>query len=114
MKEIQTADELAAALEASNSEPVFLFKHSTTCPISAGAFRRVGDYLDKAGDDAATIYLVKVIESRPVSNQIAADVGVEHQSPQMILVREGRACWDASHGAIGGRAIEGALASASH
>jgi bacillithiol system protein YtxJ len=44
--------------------------------------------------------LVKVIESRPVSNQIAEDLGVKHESPQVILLKGGASYWNASHWAI--------------
>jgi bacillithiol system protein YtxJ len=95
MEEITSQEQLDAALEQSNEQPVFLFKHSTACPISAGANDRVRQYVQ--ADDAAPVYLVKVIESRPVSNAVAERLGVAHKSPQVILVRNGEAQWDASH-----------------
>lgn len=44
--------------------------------------------------------LVKVIESRPVSNQIAEDVAVKHESPQIIMVKDKAKYWSATHWAI--------------
>ena len=110
MLEIKSTDALEACLAESALQPVLLFKHSTTCPISAAAYRRVTDYLEEAGEDAPPCYLVKVIESRPVSNAIAEYLGVRHQSPQTILVHRGEACWDASHGTVTGDAIRRVLA----
>lgn len=49
--------------------------------------------------------VVKVIEDRPVSNEIAARLGVKHESPQAILVRSGKAVWHASHGRITAAAL---------
>jgi bacillithiol system protein YtxJ len=95
MQEIIDESGLDAALEASQSSPIFLFKHSTACPISAKAYQEVA----RAAKDEATppFYLVLVIESRVVSNAIAKRLGVIHKSPQLILVEHGEAKWDASH-----------------
>lgn len=110
MKELKEEGDLQKILETSRQEPVFVLKHSTTCPISAGAYRRVGAYLEKKGDAAPPFFLIKVIESRPLSNAIAREAGIQHASPQLILFREGSARWDTSHGAITDDAIETALA----
>ncbi|MCC6142484.1 MAG: bacillithiol system redox-active protein YtxJ [Candidatus Hydrogenedentes bacterium] len=104
-----TQDELAQAIEHSHREPVFIFKHSTSCPISSAAHQRVRKYIEQAGENAPAFYLVKVIESRPVSNEIAQRLGVTHQSPQLILVRDGKRVWDRSHGAIDAASIDAAL-----
>lgn len=112
VRELKEENELQEILEASRKGPAFVLKHSTTCPISAGAYRRVGEYLEKKGDAAPPFYLVKVIESRPLSNAIARETGVQHASPQLILFQEGEARWDTSHGSITADAIESALSSA--
>jgi len=109
VNEITTPDEIQAMLAESRERPVFLFKHSTACPVSAGSYREVASYLEAAGDDAAPIYLIKVIESRPASNAAAEELGVTHQSPQLILVKDGAAVRDTSHGAITPQAMKGAL-----
>lgn len=98
VKELRKLDDWQEALAASEAGPILVFKHSTTCPISAAAHRRFADYL--AAGDAPPAYLVKVIESRPVSNAIAEDLGVQHQSPQAILVQNRASLWDASRGHI--------------
>lgn len=101
MEELQSEEDLARVMEASRERPVFLFKHSTACPISAAACREVESYRDATGDAGRPdIYMVKVIESRPISNQIAEDLGVPHRSPQLILVKNGQAVWNGSHHGI--------------
>ena len=110
VEELRGMEDWRRCLAASDAGPVFVFKHSTTCPISAGAQRRVARYLAEGGEDAAPVYLVKVIESRAVSNAIADDLGVRHQSPQAVLLHGGRAVWDASHGSISETAMLRALA----
>ena len=108
MKELTSQQDWDACLAQSEDAPVFVFKHSTTCPISAGAYKRVQDFT-KEHDDIPEFVLVKVIESRPVSNAIAESLGVRHQSPQLILVKDGKSVWSASHHGIHGDAIEKAL-----
>lgn len=99
-KEIDTLEQWNELLDASRQQPVVIFKHSTTCPVSANALSEFDQYLEAHPDDTTTYALVKVIESRPVSNQIAEDTGVKHESPQIILLRDGQKYWTASHWSI--------------
>jgi len=96
-------------LEASSEKPVFVYKHSTGCPISRAAHSRVSEYENKTNGEGPDIYFVKVIESRPVSNQIAEDLGVQHRSPQMILVKDKAPVWSASHHSIRGERMQKAF-----
>jgi len=100
VRELKGLDDWAECLDATKSEPVFVFKHSTACPISWSAHERVLNFLDSNQGDCPEFYLVEVIEARPVSNAIAKDVSVHHKSPQLILVQDGKAMWSASHGRI--------------
>lgn len=110
MKEINTLDEWQEILDASDQQAVFLFKHSTTCPISAGARDKVNEFIGRAsGDGTPTFHIIRVIESRPVSNKIEADLGVRHQSPQLILLKGKKAVWSASHYGIQGDQIREAI-----
>lgn len=109
MTELTTMEQFEAKTGAAEEQPVFIFKHSTTCPISAGAYRRVQDYLRMAGESAPEFCLIRVLESRPVSNAIAERLGVAHQSPQLLLVRGGRCVWHTSHYDITAESIEKAL-----
>ncbi|QAY67178.1 bacillithiol system redox-active protein YtxJ [Paenibacillus protaetiae] len=100
LREIQTIEEWNSALEGSNGHPLVVFKHSTTCPVSANAYREFNDYLsDKPRSDADYV-LVKVIESRPVSNQIAEDTAVKHESPQIMLIENKQKVWTTSHWSV--------------
>ncbi|HVG28302.1 MAG TPA: bacillithiol system redox-active protein YtxJ [Pyrinomonadaceae bacterium] len=100
----------ATALEElfarSQDAPVVLFKHSTTCPISARAHRQMSQLSRDAVGDVA---LVVVQTARPLSNEIARRTGVEHHSPQAIILRGGKAVWDASHFDITADAVERAV-----
>lgn len=70
----------------------WVFKHSTTCPVSARAAREV-----EALESDLPVYWVNVREQRELSNWIAEALGVRHESPQLILVRDGRAVKSWSH-----------------
>ena len=93
----------------SEAAPVFVFKHSTSCPVSAAAHERVRAYIQQEGG-APDVRMVKVIETRPVSNLIAETLGVQHASPQIILVKGRKAVWHTSHSDITGAVMREALA----
>lgn len=110
-KELLTDQNFAAALKASKKQPVFIFKHSTECPVSAGAYRRFSKWIKDNPKEAPPTYLVKVIERRPVSKNIEAKLAVKHESPQILLLNEGKVVWHTSHEAIESKAIEKAIKS---
>lgn len=92
LHEITTHEQWKQLLELSETQPFFVFKHSTSCPISAFAHTNVTNF-----DTDLPVYLVKVIENRPISLEIADDLHVQHQSPQAILVMHRQAKWNQSH-----------------
>ncbi|MFC3750125.1 bacillithiol system redox-active protein YtxJ [Paenibacillus sp. GCM10012306] len=83
-----------------------LFKHSTTCPISAKAHEEFQAFLK---DSDTTAAIVHVIEDRPVSNQIAEDFGIKHESPQLFLLEDSEVRWNTSHWKITKDAINEAV-----
>lgn len=87
---VNTREELDGLFAKSSEQPVFLFKHSLTCPISSGVYQIV------SGIDA-DVYLVVVQNARDVSNEIAAKTGVRHESPQAVVIKDGKAVYHASH-----------------
>jgi len=99
-KELTTKEEWTAARNSSKDKTVVVLKHSTTCPVSANALREFESYLADKPEPDADYYLVKVIESRPVSNQIAEDTGIKHESPQIICLKKQQPYWSASHWSV--------------
>lgn len=110
LKEIHSNDELEQAFEQSLEKPVLLFKHSTTCPISAGAFSEYNSFIGKTNKNVVC-YLVKVIEDRSVSNEVANITNVKHESPQLFLIQNKEVKWNTSHSKITVESIEQALES---
>lgn len=109
LKELLTNEDLDQALESSAGKPVFLFKQSTTCPISAAAFSEFNNFLEASKEDFEP-YFVKVRETREVSNKLAEEVNVEHQSPQVLLVKNKEVLWHTSHNKITVDSLTEALA----
>jgi len=96
LDDLCTLEELDQALSESAEHPVLLFKHSLTCPISTRAFQEFQTYLETA-DSRVAYKLITVQTARQVSGSAADRLGVTHQSPQAILVRNGASVWSASH-----------------
>ncbi|TMV46101.1 bacillithiol system redox-active protein YtxJ [Paenibacillus mesophilus] len=95
--ELESPKQWLNLLESSSETPVLVFKHSTSCPISAEAYEQWLKYLHKNPNPEIEYALVHVIESRPVSNLIAESLNVKHESPQALFVQGRRAVWHASH-----------------
>ena len=108
-KILSSEADLQAAIAQSDSKNVVLFKHSTRCSISSMAKSRLERGWD-ISDEAADIYYLDLIQYRNVSNAIATNLGVQHQSPQVIVLRNGKAIYNASHSAIYAQSIKEHLA----
>jgi len=77
---------------------VVLFKHSNACPVSWAAHAQVTRFARE--NPGTTVYMIPVIKERSFSDKIAEITGVEHESPQVIVLREGVVAASASHGDI--------------
>ncbi len=97
--EIHSDKELDELFQKSNEQSVIFFKHSLACPISAGVHREV------SGVDA-DIYLIVMQQSRGVSNALAEKTGIRHESPQAIVIKDGKPVYHASHYDIEAEDIE--------
>jgi bacillithiol system protein YtxJ len=83
-----------AALEHSDDTPVLIYKHSSTCPVSAKAQTEVKEVQTEA---ALPVYRVVVQEHRAVSNTIEDALGIRHETPQVILLHKQEPVFDTSH-----------------
>lgn len=108
---LHTVADLDAAIASSHERPVLLFKHSLTCGISAQADDQVRQFLDATGA-GVLCGLVVVQRSRPVSAAIVERLGVRHESPQALLLRDGRVVWHASHWRVNASALQEAVRAA--
>lgn len=94
---LESETELKELLEKSSERIQAIFKHSTRCPLS----RMVKSRLEKSTPSSdIDFYYLDLLKYRPLSNQIAAHFNIRHESPQIILVRNGKAFYNEDHSAI--------------
>ena len=90
--------QLDEIIAISNEKPVAIFKHSTRCSVSRMALKQFENEFNSS--DKVIPYFLDLIEYRAISNEIANRFGVTHQSPQLILIKEGKAVYNVSHSDI--------------
>lgn len=93
---------LQELLNRSSERPVVIFKHSTTCPISASAYREMAEL-------ESEVALVEVQGARDLSREIEDRTGIEHETPQVIVLRNGKAVWNGSHWSVKADAVAEAV-----
>src|SRR5688572_3846233 len=92
MHKIDSEADVATAM----AEPrAVVYKHSPICPTSSIAYEEIRSLRRLHGD--VPVYLVDVVNARPLSRYIAEQVGVVHASPQAIILRTGVPAWHGSH-----------------
>ena len=97
--------QLNEILELSHQQPVAIFKHSTRCSISRMALKQFENEFDLEG--TVTPYFLDLLNHRDISQEIATRFDVYHQSPQLLLIKEGKSIYDASHSDIDALELKG-------
>lgn len=92
-------------LTDSTTKPVIVFKHSNACSISARAYREM--------EKVEGVNILEVQSARDVSRELANRTGVRHETPQVIILRDGKAVWNASHFDVTAADVKKALESSS-
>ena len=92
-------------MSQANGSAAVLFKHSNTCGVSARAYAEMSKLREPVG-------LITVQKARAVSDEIEKRWNVDHQSPQVLIIHDGKAVWDASHFHVKAQQVESALESA--
>jgi len=103
-KPLTDLGELNEIVDVSNEKAVLIFKHSTRCGISRSALKHFENEFDL--EEKITPYFLDLLNHRDVSNEIANRFGVEHQSPQILLIKNGKAIYAASHSDIDAKFLE--------
>lgn len=99
--------------QESHQQPIIIFKHSTRCSISRAALDRLERNWKQEEVPAAKPYFLDLLSYRDISNQIANLFEVEHESPQVLIIRDGKAIFDRSHLAIDFKGIKQAIEASS-
>jgi bacillithiol system protein YtxJ len=94
---IESIETLDRILEESKENPVVIFKHSTSCSISAMALNRLERSWNDSEMGEVKPYYLDLIAYRDISNAVAQKFGVMHQSPQVLLIKNGECVYDDSH-----------------
>jgi len=99
-KKLIKLEQLPELIKESHTTPVVLFKHSISCGLSAMVkYQLESEWNFKAKE--LSFYYLDLINHREVSNKIAEEFDIMHQSPQLIVLHQGKAVSNTSHYAIG-------------
>jgi bacillithiol system protein YtxJ len=102
---LEREEQVNEIAEISATIPVLIFKHSTTCGISRMALKQFEKEYDL---DEKTVkpYFLDLKQYRSLSNLVASHFGVHHESPQILLIKNGKAVYNESHGGISVGAVK--------
>ena len=100
-------EQMDQLVERSFTQPVIIFKHSPACGTSVYAFDELDGY--RQDPAALDVYLVDVLRSRSLSQAIAARFKLHHQSPQLLLIVDGKVAWHTSHFGVSATAVQRAV-----
>ena len=98
-KYIESEEDLNRAIAVSTEKKVAIFKHSTRCFISKSVLKNFEKEVENS-DKNVDYYFLDLLAHRDLSNKIADDLGVTHQSPQLIVLENGVVVNHASHQSI--------------
>jgi len=101
---LTSMEQLAELTEQSSVKPVFIFKHSTRCGISRSVLKQFENEYDI--DTEVDAYYLDLLEYRPISTAISTQFSVEHQSPQLIVLKDRLVVHHASHSDIDALALK--------
>ena len=96
------AEQFTDLLSRSQEQPVVIFKHSITCPVSSAAYFEMEQF-------AGEVVLVEVQRARELSREIEKRTGIRHESPQVLVLEYGKVIWNASHFKVKAQAVADAL-----
>lgn len=105
---LNSEDGLDEILERSYSKVQAIFKHSTRCSISSMAKNRMDTGWIESED--VDLYYLDLLRFRPVSNKVEEILNVKHESPQIILIKNGEVIYHASHGVIDPEVVKSEIA----
>ncbi len=95
--QLTSEEQIEDIRKKSVEKPQVIFKHSTRCGTSSWARNR----LERSGpNEHIDFYFLDVIRNRPISRKVAEEFNVHHESPQVLIIRNGECVYDESHHAI--------------
>lgn len=91
------ADQIQEIKTLSEEKPVLIFKHSTRCSISSMSLDRLARRWNDSDLEKVTPYFLDLIAYRELSELVAREFQVPHESPQVLLIKNGDVIYDNSH-----------------
>jgi len=88
----------------SEEKPQLIYKHSHRCSVCFLAKQELENVAEKISD-IADVYMINVVQQRDVSNAIASELNIRHESPQVLILKDGKVSWTGSHWQIKGNKI---------
>ena len=88
----------------SEEKPQLIYKHSHRCSVCFMAKQELENVAEKI-NDIADVYMINVVQQRDVSNAIASELNIRHESPQVLILKDGEVSWSGSHWQIKGNKI---------
>ncbi|NJN24551.1 MAG: bacillithiol system redox-active protein YtxJ [Cyclobacteriaceae bacterium] len=101
MQKLKSTEKLNEIIKESFVHPQLIFKHSNRCSISAMAHSRMRPF-----EGRPATYIIDVVADRSLSQEIARVFGVVHQSPQVLVIKDGKCVYDHSHMGISAPEVE--------
>ncbi|WP_449387435.1 bacillithiol system redox-active protein YtxJ [Chryseobacterium lineare] len=95
-KYIESEEDLKKAIESSFNHKIAIFKHSTSCFISKTVLRNFEKEIENS-ESKPELYFLDLLAHRAISNKIAEDLNVRHESPQLLVIENGKVMNSASH-----------------
>lgn len=94
---LESQDQIGQIKKESQELPVLIFKHSTRCNISRATLDRLERNWKEAELPEMKLYFLDLLSYRQISDQIAEEFEVWHESPQVLIIRNERSTFDTSH-----------------
>ena len=101
---ISDAEDFQSIVKKSVQKPQLIYKHSPSCSVSFLTKRDLDSNAQQLSEKA-DMYLINVIQERALSNAIAQELAIRHESPQAILLKDGKVAWEGSHWQVNEEAI---------
>lgn len=99
-RKLESSEDLQSAIEKSSEKIIVIFKHSTRCIISKTVLRNFEKEIEQNQNNDIEFYYLDLLNYRNISNEIAENLHVTHQSPQVIVIKNQQAIYNASHDGI--------------
>jgi bacillithiol system protein YtxJ len=98
-KKLESLSQLDEVIAQSHATPQIIFKHSTRCIISKMVLSQFEENMAAIPEQANLLFL-DLLNHRDISNTIAMQLGVHHESPQVVVIKNGQAVFHESHHSI--------------